>query len=84
MRSVLISTGARVGLERHGVVGDALQQARQFVAVVEHQPVGVAGGSDEAIEQRVVLLAVGRRVKDNAGERFQRQFQRAEADRNRR
>ena len=33
---------------------------------------------DEAIEHRVALLAVGRCMKDDAGERFQRQLQRSE------
>ena len=81
MRSVLISTGPDVGLERHGVVGDALEQAGQLVAVVQEQAVGFAGsarGRGDRDSRVVAVWPVGRRVEDDAGERFQRQLQRSE------
>ena len=69
---------SHVRLDPHDVVVQALDQSDQLVVVVEDQAIGVAAGAGDAVQKAVSLVAIGRRVKEDPGQRIEREFQRAE------
>ncbi len=69
---------AHVGLQLGHVVGNAGQEAGQFIAVVQQQAVRVAGRPGQAVQELVAIGRLRRQMENDAGERFQRKLERAQ------